>query len=188
MEVIFNYFNNILPITKKEMEEITPLLKTKTVEKDELLLDPGQTCKFMAFILKGTFRSYHTKSNGESINLMLNSENEFISDLESFISKTPSNVYIQAIEKAEIITISAESLEKLYQKSPYWNTLGRKMTEEVFIVSKRRLENLLYNKPTERYMELINNYPDFFDKYSLTDISKFIGITPQSLSRIRAKI
>ena len=184
---IFDHFNSIIPISDKEIEEITPFLKIKILEKDEFLLRSNQICKFMTFIKQGSFRSFHIKLNGESANLMLNSSNEFISDLESLISDSPSNIFIQAIEKCEVIIISKDDLNLLYEKSLYWNKLGRKMTEFIFIISKQRLETLLYKKPKERYIELQQKYPIFFDKYSLTDISSFIGITPQSLSRIRAK-
>ncbi len=177
-----------MPITEKEIEEVTPFLKIRSFEKDDFLLNSNQTCKFMAFINEGSFRSFYIKSNGESTNLMLNSTNEFISDLDSLISESPSTMCIQAIKKSEITMISNVNLNRLYEKSLYWNKLGRKLTENVFIECKRRLETLLYKKPAERYTELLNNFPDFFNKYSLTDISKFIGITPQSLSRIRAKI
>ena len=188
MNVIFDQFNSILPISEKEINEIKPLLKTRTLQKDEFLLEANQLCNYMTFINKGSLRSFHLKQNGGYINLMLNSNNDFVSDLESFTMQTPSNVYIQAIEKTEITTLSKNDLEYLYKQNLYWNTLGRKLTEQVFIVSKRRLETLLYKKPKERYLELLKHSPEFLDKYSLTDIASFIGVTPQSLSRIRTKI
>ena len=98
MNLIFEYINRLLLMTEKEIEELTPLLKTKTLIKDEFLLSENQTCNFLAFIAKGYFRSFHTNTKGNSTNLMLNSANEFISNYESYISGLPSNVSIQSIE------------------------------------------------------------------------------------------
>jgi CRP-like cAMP-binding protein len=119
---------------------------------------------------------------------MLNSENEFVSDLDSFVSNEPSNLFIQAIEKSEVIKIARDDLNGLYENSLYWNKLGKIMTENIFISAKRILEMFLYKSPTERYMELLKNSPEFLHNYSLTDIASFIGVTRQSLSRIRAKV
>jgi len=188
MNSIFEHFNKILPMAKKEVEEITPLLKTKTVLKDEFLLHENQTCKFLTFVKKGSFRSFHVNSNGKSTNLMLNSTHEFISNYDSYLSGLPSNISIQAIEVSEVITILKKDLDKLLETSLYWNKVGRIMAENIFVISKLRLESILYRTPKERYFDLIKCSPEFLKKYSLTDISSFIGVTLQSLSRIRARI
>ena len=188
MNSIFEHFNKILPMAEKEVEEITPLLKIRTVVKNEFLLRESQTCHFLAFVKKGSFRSFHVNSNGKSTNLMLNSTHEFISNYDSYLSGVPSNISIQAIEMSEVITILKEDLDKLLETSLYWNKLGRMMSENMFLVSKLRLESILYQTPKERYFDLIKCSPEFLKKYSLTDISSFIGVTLQSLSRIRARI
>jgi hypothetical protein len=89
MNVIFEYFNRILPISEKEINEITPFLKTRTLEKDDFFLEQNQICKSLAFITNGSIRSFHVKLNGSATNIMLCSENEFVSDLDSFVTKTP---------------------------------------------------------------------------------------------------
>lgn len=188
MNMILQYFNNLLPISTEDVNKITPFLKTRTLEKDDFFLKQSQICKSMAFIKNGSFRSFHVKSNGNASNLMLSSENEFVSDLDSFVSEAPSNIIIQAIERSEIITIEKEDLDTLYDNNLYWMKLGKIMTEHVFIEAKRRLEMILFKSPTERYIELLNHYPSFLHRYSLSDIASFIGVTQQSLSRIRAKI
>jgi CRP-like cAMP-binding protein len=188
MSIIFDHFHNILPMTEKEISEISPLLKTRTLLKDDFLLSEGQTCNFIAFIKIGSFRSFHINSSGSSINLMLNSTHDFISNLDSFISGTPSNIFIQSIEKSEVIVIHKNDINKLLENSLYWNKFSRIMTENVFIAAKSRLESIIYKTPEERYLELVTHFPEFLETYSLTDISSFIGVTPQSLSRIRARI
>lgn len=188
MNPIIEYLNQILPIGEKEIEEVTPLLKERTLLKDDFLLSEGESCKTLTFIKTGSFRSFHIKSNGSSANLMLNSNNELISNYDSFLSGLPSNIFIQSIEKSEVIIIFKNDLDKLLEDSLYWNKLGRILTENIFLVAKNRLESIIYKTPEERYLDLINYSPGFLESYSLTDLASFIGVTPQSLSRIRARI
>lgn len=188
MDALFNYFNQILPMSETEVEEVTPFLKTRTVSKDECLLNENQVCTFLTFIKVGSFRSYYVNSEGRSINMMLNSENEFISNYDSFITQSPSNIFIQAIEESEVILIYKKDLDKLLEHSLYWNKLGKLLVESIFIIAKNRLESMIYKTPEERYLDLVAHFPNFLERFSLTDIASFIGVTPQSLSRIRARI
>lgn len=175
-------------MTEVEVSQISTYLTTKKLNKDDHLLKAGHICNFIAFVHIGKFRSYYTSPKGDSVNIMLNSENEFIGDLESFITLKPSNLCIQAIEESEIIIILKEDIEKLYDKSLYWNSFGRIMTENTFIIAKRRLEDLLYQTPENRYLGLLTREPEFLNQYPLTDIASYLGITLQSLSRIRSRI
>lgn len=188
MNTIIDYFNKILPISISEIKELKPFLEIKTLEKDEFLLRESQKCNFIAFIKKGSFRTYHINSNGTITNLMLDTENTLISNYESYISQEASNVSIQSTVKSEVICISKKNLDSLLENSFYWNKLGRILTENIFILSKLRLESIIYKTPEERYLELINHSPNLFEQFSLTDIASFIGVTSQSLSRIRARV
>lgn len=188
MNTIIDYFNEILPISENEIEKLEPLLKGKTLEKDAFLLQENQTCNFIAFIKKGSFRTFHVNSNGTFTNLMLDTSNTLISNYESYILQAPSNVSIQSTVKSEVIYISKKDLGKLLEDSFYWNKLGRILTENIFILSKLRLESIIYKTPEERYLALITHSPNLFEQFSLTDIASFIDVTPQSLSRIRARI
>ena len=172
----------------EEVENITPYLKIKTLVKDEYLLSENQTCNFIAFIKYGSFRHFHMNANGSSTNIWLSSGKELISDYMSFKSGMPSNISIQAIEKTEVILLHKNDFHKLLENSLYWNTLGRLMIENSFMLSIMRLESIIYKTPEERYLDLITQSPEFLEKYALTDIASFIGVTVQSLSRIRARV
>lgn len=152
------------------------------------MLSPPDTCRFIAFIKEGSIRSYHRDDNLVDTNLLLKSKYEFITDYESFINQEPSTLWIQSIEKGEVIYLERDGLNSLYDTSFYWNKFGRIMSEHIFINSRRRTEQLLFLTPKERYLFLIENHPDYFQKYSLKHISSYLGITPQSLSRIRNQI
>jgi len=119
---------------------------------------------------------------------LLKTENEFITDYESFISQKPSTLWIQSIEKGEMILLSRDGLHLLYEASFYWNKFGRIISEQIFLNSKRRTEQMLFLTPKERYLLLLKDKPYFFQKYPLKHIASYLGITPQSLSRIRNQL
>ncbi|CAM4085598.1 Crp/Fnr family transcriptional regulator [Zobellia roscoffensis] len=133
-------------------------------------------------------RSYHADDQLVETNLLLRSDNEFITDYESFISQEPSTLRIQSIEKGEAIFLDRAGLNSLYDTSFYWNKFGRIISEQIFVNSKRRTEQLLFLTPKERYLLLLKDHPDYFQKYALKHIASYLGITPQSLSRIRNQI
>ena len=188
MKALLNHFNKILPMSETEIKELTPLLKTRILLKDEFLLGENQVCNFLAFVKKGFFRSFYVSPSGRSTNMMLNSEGELISNYDSFMSGVPSNISIQSTKKSEVILIYKRDLDKLLENSLYWNKLGRILVEKIFIIAKNRLESIIYKTPEDRYLDLITYSPNFLEQFSLTDIASFIGVTPQSLSRIRARI
>ncbi|MGJ8736342.1 Crp/Fnr family transcriptional regulator [Zobellia laminariae] len=97
-------------------------------------------------------------------------------------------MWIKAIDKGEVIYLDRTGLHTLYDTSFYWNKFGRIISEQIFLNSKRRTAQMLFLTPTERYVLLLETQPYFFQKYSLKHIASYLGITPQSLSRIRNQL
>jgi len=173
---------------ENDWKAVKPYLSIIKFDEDELILCPPNTCDFIAFIKSGSMRSYHTNNNLVEINLLLKSKNEFITEYESFISQEPSTLSIRSIEKGEAIFLSKTGLNSLYNTSFYWNKFGRIISEQIFLNSKRRTAQMLFLSPKERYLLLFKNHPDYFQKYSLKHLASYLGITPQSLSRIRNQL
>ncbi|CAZ95033.1 Crp/Fnr family transcriptional regulator [Zobellia galactanivorans] len=180
--------NQVLPFEEHDWKAIEPYLSIVGFDEGEQLLRPPQICGFIAFIKSGSIRSYHTNDQLVETNLLLRSENEFITDYESFIREEPATLSIQGIEKGEAIFLDRTGLNALYETSFYWNKFGRIISEQIFVNSKRRTEQLLFLNPRERYLLLMKEHPDYFQKYSLKHIASYLGITPQSLSRIRNQL
>ena len=172
----------------KDWMSIQPFLSSIEFQEEQQLLTPPDLCNFIAFIDSGAIRSYHRDDNLVETNLLLRSENEFITDYESFVSQEPATLHIQAIEKGKAILLDRNGLYNLYETSFYWNKFGRIISEQIFINSKRRTEQLLFLNPKERYLWLMKNHPEYFQQYALKHIASYLGITPQSLSRIRNQL
>lgn len=188
MEPLRNALNNILPLQEENWLEFADLLKTKTLLANDFLHQKGEICDFVAFIEKGTFRTFYVDNDDNETNLLLNGIYELITDYESFATNTPSKLSIQAIENSKVILLPRDGLHKLYDSSFYWNKFGRIVAEQIFISSKRRTEEMLFMNPEQRYLNLMKYQADFFQKYPLKHIASYLGITPQSLSRIRARL
>ncbi len=167
---------------------LRPHLTFLQLSGDEFLQHAGDTNTCVAFIKKGTLRAYFTDDNLIETNLLLCSQNEFISDYESYITQIPAKYNIQAIEKSELILLPKKALDTLYQNSFYWNKFGRIVAEGIYLSSKKRAEELLFNSPEKRYLNLMKQHPEYFQKYALKHLAAYLGIAPQSLSRIRARL
>ncbi|MEM9846682.1 MAG: Crp/Fnr family transcriptional regulator [Bacteroidota bacterium] len=180
--------NSVLAISEENWKEISAVLTEKKLKKGAFLHREGDQCDFIAFIAKGALRAYYTDHKSVETNLLLNSASEFITDYESFLTHQPGNLSIQAIEDANVMLLNRKPLEQLYDNSFYWNKFGRLMAERIYLKSKKRAVELLLLSPEQRYLMLLEEHPDFFQRYALRDIASYLGITSQSLSRIRARL
>jgi CRP-like cAMP-binding protein len=95
---------------------------------------------------------------------------------------------IQALENSTVFLLSKNDLESLYLKDKYWQNFGKRMTERIYLSAKKRVEDLLYYSPEKRYLNLLTDNPLIFQKIPQKFIASYLGITPQSLSRIRKRI
>lgn len=180
--------NRISPITEEDWNAILPFFQEKIFTTNEFVLKKGEVSQYIIFINKGSFRSFYQNDELVETNLLLKSENEFITEYESFITQQASELYIQSLEDSQVVLLPKKDLLTLYESSFYWNKFGRIMSEYIFINSKKRTEELLFLSPEERYLKLLTENSSFFQRYSLKQIAGYLGITPQSLSRIRSRI
>lgn len=173
----------------KEEEEtlIISAFESLSIKKKKDLLTPGEVCKNIYFITNGSFRSYFVDSKGVEHIYQLRLENSWISDLESFFSQRPSKYYIEALENSDLLYLSFERLEKLYEQVPSLERYFRILFQKAYINALKRLNSTMWEPAAERYNDLINEHKDIFQRVPLVYIASYLGITPESLSRIRKK-
>ena len=182
-------FNAVSPITEEDWQMLEPHLYTHYFLKDEYLLRPGQTEQRIGFITIGSFRWYFMNEKGEEVNFHFFLDNNFVVEFESFISQRPSNMYIQAMEDSEVIMLpERKQILELYTSSHHWSEFGRKIAESVYLASANRVQDFLFRSAEERYIQLLKQHPDIFQRVSLTHISSYLGVQGPSLSRIRKRI
>jgi len=176
-----------IKITPEEIPIIQTLFKLKTFEKGSYFLREGEVCRQVGFIKKGIVR-YYINNDGEEKTYGFNKENEFICNYESFVPQTPSNQAIQVLEDSEIWVISNTGLQEFYSKIKEGERFGRIVIEHVFIQTLKDRNSFYTDSPQLRYEKFIREHSDLQQRLSQYYIASFVGVKPQSLSRIRKRI
>lgn len=175
-------------IPEGEFEKFLALWDFKKFNRNEFILQAGEVPKFSIFVLKGCLRQYIVNEKGEESIVYFAEERHFIGDLPSIRNKTISNYNFQAIEECELLTISAENWEQAFIKFPWWT--------EAHLTGYQKWAALLQNQITERhtltgeerYLNLLKSKSKLFQRVPQHYIASYLGISPETLSRIRKKI
>jgi len=162
-------------------------LVIREFKKNEYLKGAHETEKYLNFIKKGSVGNFIANDGNETcISLSIN--DSFTSDYFSFLTQKPSLIYSIALENTRVFSISYFELSKLYAKSNSGVWLGKTIAEQLFIQRQQKQIDLLTLTAKDRYLKLLKEKPEIIQKVSLKHIASFIGVTPESLSRIRKEI
>lgn len=156
----------------------------KVISKGTILIKEGQTARQFYWLVKGTMRG-RIAPKGELITTWFATENMFCSSMASYISQRPSNESIECLEDCEVYSLTRHEVLKLFKLTPEMSSIVRKMAEEAFVHTLTRTHQFQYLSAKERYDSFISTYPQLLQKIPLGMIATYIGITQQSLSRIR---
>lgn len=178
---------HLIKISADEEVILAGLFKPLELKSGEYFLEEGQLCRYIGFIEDGLVR-YHMNDNGNQKTLYFNKEGEFVSNYQSFLPHEPSNTSIQAIEETTLQVISYENLQLLYSKVREGEKLGRLAIEHVFLSSLEQLKSFYKDSPAERYQQFLRSYPGLVQRIPQYYIASYVGIKPQSLSRIRKRL
>ncbi|MEI2696026.1 MAG: Crp/Fnr family transcriptional regulator [Saprospiraceae bacterium] len=156
------------------------------MKKNKIILKQNQVCNYLYYINNGIVREYYLKK-GKEVTASFGFKNSIISSFASFLSRKPSFEALETLEKTELMRIHHDKLQNLYCKYPEINTLGRKITEFYYLTLEDRIFASQFCSAKERYFNLLKQEPDITQKVSLGYIASFLGITQETLSRIRAR-
>jgi CRP-like cAMP-binding protein len=186
-ETLLSYIreHSTTPLTDTAIEVIKEVFAEKKLKKRQFLLQEGEVCKYAAFIVKGAMRQYRVDDKGVEHMLRLSIENWWVSDRESYIMLTPSRYNIDAWEDCELLTLTrADFLDRL-SSIPAINEMTKKMDENFAIATQRRVSSISLSAE-ERYAELIQTYPEFLQRFPQHLIASYLGISRETLSRLRS--
>lgn len=186
-EVITQSLSAVVDFTEQELFLFMQRLKPLSLRKHAFYLKEGQVCKSMVIVYKGGLR-YFSRSEKGDYTLGFAFEGEWIGDYESFLLQTPSDGFIQALEDCELFTLSYPDMQALYQHSQRFEKFGRIIAENLFIKTARSKRNLMVQSAEDRYLDLLTSQPHILERLPQHLIASYLGIQPQSLSRIRARI
>jgi CRP/FNR family transcriptional regulator, anaerobic regulatory protein len=177
----------LLPLTPEEFIHFVTLLTPRRLSKHEHYLQAGEVCTHIAFINQGSMRYYYLK-DGNEFNGQFFFEGSWIGEYQSFLTGQPSLQYFDALENVELLVMHHRDLQKLYADLPKFERFGRALAENVVIGSQHRTASLLFDTPEERYLKLISDRPKVVERIPLYHIASYLGIKPESLSRIRKRL
>lgn len=186
MEKFIAFIKNYIAISHEIETAITDVAILKSVPKNHQLVKEGNTCKHMFFLVDGTVRTYFYQ-NGKDITHWISIENTMFTAFNSYISQQPSTEYLETTENCEIISISYENWQKLYKNHPELERFGRLIMEEQIAMIDEFYKGYYFLSAKEKYELLISYYPAILQKANLGHIASMLGISQETLSRIRGK-
>jgi len=183
MKPLINYIENFVKLDQPSIDALYQLAETGTYAKGSHVLEAGQRCNKIWFIVKGMVRKYQVH-DGREITAWIHTENDTFTSLESYARNTPSGEYLQACENTEVIFITRENSRKLAAFQVYITFTNTMMEREFINVDTyTKAMNLLDARGKYEYLGKIA--PEIIKRAKLRDIASIIGVTPETLSRIR---
>lgn len=184
---IIESIKSFVPLNKVEEEAFANILEATQFKKKDFLLKEGQICNKVSFINSGCIRLFYNVDGIENT-VQFFFANSWYTDYASFLTGQSSIENMQALEDCELVQFKKEDLYKLFNLYPIFDRVGRVMAENAFL-SLSQLNKMLTNEePTERYLNLLKQRPDVVEKIPQHYIASYLGIKPESLSRIRKRI
>lgn len=187
LQPLFNYINNISPISEAATEALGNCFEVMEIPKRHLLLKDGETCHHLYFVISGLLRMYYIKEDEEVSSLFIE-EHGFFNAAQSFYQRRPGYEFIETIEPSVVARIHYDHLQRLYTDFPELNFVARAITENYLVKGQERLYLLRKHTAEERYVYFIQNYPGLLQRVPLKHIASYLGLTLETLSRIRNKI
>lgn len=181
------YCASLLPLSTHDLSMVDEYFFPLTLKKKAYLLEEGQVCDFIAFIDAGCIRHFHIK-DGDEITCDISFENSFITDFASFNKLTPSNISFKALEDSQVFLVKRAALMELYERNNKFEKIGRAIAEQVVTRTTEIAMSLASDKPEVRYKKLLNEKPEIFQRVQQKYIANLLGLTPESLSRIRTRV
>ncbi len=184
--LLFDFISKYIELTADEEKALIDLNIFHSFKKGTLLLEEGQKSNNGYFVLKGCIRTYYTIDGEEKTTA-------FYTEMEGFtppcvVDKKPSEFFVSCVEDS-ILTISDPSMEvEIFQKFPKFETMCRLLSEELLLKQQLDFDAFKTSSPELRYLKLVENRPDLIQRIPQYQLASFLGIKPQSLSRIRARV
>ncbi|OIV44016.1 Crp/Fnr family transcriptional regulator [Flavobacterium johnsoniae] len=184
---IHEYLSRSVRLSERELKIFENSLELRMVPKKTILLHAGEVCNFEAYINKGCIREYFIDDHGIELTLQFATEDWWVSDITSFEDQVASDMYIETLEDCELLVLSRQSKENLINEVPQLERMFRLMIQRHLSKLQKRLFKTVSSSAMDQYIEFVTRYPTISQRVSQQYIASYLGITPEFLSRLRAK-
>lgn len=186
-EGLEHFFSNRFNASQKDTSDILAFFKHTKVSKNEVLVNCGEVCHFFYFVVKGSVKTSFNDSDGQETIRHVAFENQFITNFHSYIEQSPSSENITAIEASDLLAISHTDFKTALETIPVFKEFYIKALEATYIANHKRIESFLRLNAKQRYDYVIKNNNKLVRRLSNKNLSAYLGITQESLSRIKAQ-
>ena len=182
------FLNTMVPISDQDFEKSVLSFKPLTLNKGDYFVKSGDLCKQAAYVNTGILRTFYINEKGEDITYCFCTENNLTASFKSFVSQTASTLSIQALKPTELLVIDYADLQQLYSDFPVWQNIGRILVEKEYIVMEKYASTLNSETAKEKYLRLLREQPSIIQKAAIQHIASYLGVTRETLSRIRKQV
>ena len=184
MNNLHDIFINKIGLTESHFQHFTEIMDVSIIRRKEMLISPGVVCNFIAFINSGLMRSFVIRGDYER-NTDFYFEKYFVGAYASFLTQTPTQSYFEAMTDCEVFCINRQQYEELISADAEWLRLGKYIAEFIMIRKCRREMSFLKQTAAERMRDMLIQYPGIEQVIPQYHIASYLGIKPESLSRIK---
>jgi CRP-like cAMP-binding protein len=187
-DLLKKHINNRVPLTDEEFKICIKFFNSKKLKKHQFLLNEGEICRYIGFVNSGCLRQYSIDNQGAEHIIQFAIEDWWVSDLHSFLSGLPATYNIDALQDSEVLLLDKSARDELLDACPKMERFFRLLIESNHVATNQRISDSLSASAEERYLKFIKTYPQLFEQVTQNQIASYLGITPQSLSRIRKEL
>ena len=187
-EVLTRSFLAKASFSEEDLQKCMNYFVPKKIRKRQYVLQEGDVCNKSIFIEKGALYSYTIDDKGTQHVIQFAFEGWWIGDLYSFLTSEPSKMNIEALEDSDVLTIERQDHFKLLSEVPKYETYYRILFQDAYVALQRRVSSTIGLTAEEKYQRLVNQYHSFINRVPLHLIASYLGVSPETLSRIRKQM
>jgi CRP-like cAMP-binding protein len=184
-EFFFETISKTIELSESDKRVLRNNYLVKKLKKRQFFLQEGDVCKYAGFITRGCLKTYTIDKNGDEHVFQIAIEGWWVSDMYSHLTGEPATFTIEALEDCELLILDLEARETIFKQIPNYERFHRILLERNYVATQRRVNSMLSSSAEERYLAFINKYPQIVQRVPQLVIASYLGIAPESLSRIR---
>jgi CRP/FNR family transcriptional regulator len=180
-----NHIKNKVNPSEKDLLMLHTALNERTLSKGQFLLKPGTHVKHEYFVVKECLKAFYFDSKRNKCIIQFAIENWWVGDFDAFYNQVPSNLYKEAVEDSQLLSIHFKQVKKIYEEAPIFERYFRLLTTQAFISQRKRILSAIKKNIKERYLEFCASYPSRKERVPNYNIANYLGVSPENLSRVR---